>query len=121
MPPQRSHDHHTVPKLYLRGFCGTMGSDRNVVLAHYRNGADDRLTIKRATVEVNFYDIGDDATRTTHLSGGLTGRSRTLSASCWPSCARERCPRRVPVARRWPRSRPSRWYAPSRSALSWRT
>ncbi|MCZ7429874.1 DUF4238 domain-containing protein [Micromonospora sp. WMMA1949] len=61
MSAQISRDHHTVPKLYLRGFCGTKGPEKGVVLARYRNGHEKLLTIKQATVELDFYDIGDDA------------------------------------------------------------
>jgi hypothetical protein len=60
MHRQVSRDHHTVPKLYLRGFCGKKGFDKDVLLARYRDGSEHRLTLKEATVEVDFYDIGEE-------------------------------------------------------------
>ncbi|WP_432973592.1 DUF4238 domain-containing protein [Dactylosporangium sp. CA-233914] len=62
MSSQVSRDHHTVPKLYLKGFCGTRGADKGIVLARYRDGGEKRLTIKEATVEPDFYDTGDGST-----------------------------------------------------------
>ena len=59
MADQVSRDHHTVPKLYLRGFCGKKKPDKDILLARHRDGTEERLTIKKATVEVDFYDIGE--------------------------------------------------------------
>ncbi|WP_422738620.1 DUF4238 domain-containing protein [Micromonospora sp. WMMD729] len=59
MPEQISRDHHTVPKLYLRGFCGRKKLDKDILLARHRNGTEERMPIKKATVEVDFYDVGE--------------------------------------------------------------
>lgn len=59
MPEQVSRDHHTVPKLYLRGFCGRKKPDKDILLARHRDGTEERMTIKKATVEVDFYNIGE--------------------------------------------------------------
>ncbi|WP_162907407.1 DUF4238 domain-containing protein [Allorhizocola rhizosphaerae] len=55
MQQQVSRDHHTVPKLYLRGFADKRGELRS----RHRDGHEDVLTIKQATVEVDFYDVGE--------------------------------------------------------------
>ncbi|MEU8817604.1 DUF4238 domain-containing protein [Actinoplanes sp. NPDC048796] len=59
MPEQVSRDHHTVPKLYLRGFCGRKKLDKEILLARHRDGTEERMPIKKATVEVDFYDVGE--------------------------------------------------------------
>ncbi|MET8907630.1 DUF4238 domain-containing protein [Micromonospora sp. NPDC004551] len=59
MSEQVSRDHHTVPKLYLRGFCGRKKLDKDILLARHRNGTEERMPIKKATVEVDFYDVGE--------------------------------------------------------------
>jgi hypothetical protein len=59
MSKRVSRDHHTVPKLYLRGFCGRKKLDKEILLARHRDGTEERMPIKKATVEVDFYDVGE--------------------------------------------------------------
>ncbi len=60
MTSQVSWDHHTVPRLYLRGFCATKGAAKGKVLARRRaDGADVLMTTKEATVIPGFYDAGE--------------------------------------------------------------
>ncbi|MEV8372604.1 DUF4238 domain-containing protein [Kribbella sp. NPDC056861] len=57
MATQVRREHHTVPKLYLRGFCHTKGIAKNMVIARGRTSSDQHLTIKQATVVTDFYSI----------------------------------------------------------------
>lgn len=59
MTAQVSYDHHTVAKLYLRGFSPTKGPDKGKVLARHRDGSEALMTIKEATVSPGFYDLGE--------------------------------------------------------------
>jgi hypothetical protein len=60
MTSQVSWDHHTVPRLYLRGFCATKGAAKGKVLARRRaDGADVLMTTKEATVIPGFYGVGE--------------------------------------------------------------
>lgn len=59
MSTQVSRDHHTVPKLYLKGFAGRKGREKNMLMARQRGGSDELVSIKHATVELDFYDVGD--------------------------------------------------------------
>jgi len=58
MTDQIRRDHHTVSKLYLQGFCEKRGLNRNILLARHRDGHEEQLTIKEATVVRDFYDAG---------------------------------------------------------------
>ena len=61
---QITHDQHTVPKLLLRGF---MDRRTKTLLARHRTGHDGHVSFKHATVEQDFYDIGDGITPDTTL------------------------------------------------------
>ena len=55
---QISREHHTVPRLLLRGFI----DKKQQLLARDRNGAETLVPLKDATVVRDFYDIGDGKT-----------------------------------------------------------
>jgi hypothetical protein len=55
---QVSRDHHTVPRLHLRGFCARRGPHAKEMLARHRDGTEEFIRINDATVQVDFYDPG---------------------------------------------------------------
>jgi hypothetical protein len=59
MSTQVARDHHTVPRLYLRGFISTKGPNREKLVARHRDGGEELIEIKKATVVTDFYDLGD--------------------------------------------------------------
>lgn len=58
MNTQVSRDHHTVPKLYLQGFCVRRGLEKHKVMARHRDGTEQMMHINDASVRFDFYDLG---------------------------------------------------------------
>lgn len=58
MNRQVSRDHHTVPKLYLQGFCARKGPEKKKLRARHRDGSEELLSVKDASVRLDFYDLG---------------------------------------------------------------